>query len=69
MDLVVEIYRATARFPKHEVYGLSQQYGVQPCPQALKRGYCQRLIGTSELVPFPIPLTTAFFRSPLAVGE
>jgi hypothetical protein len=28
MDLVIEVYRLTARFPKEEVYGLSRQ--VQP---------------------------------------
>jgi 23S rRNA-intervening sequence protein len=25
MDLTVEIYKSTAAFPKHEVYGLAQQ--------------------------------------------
>ena len=43
MDLVAEVYRATAKFPRSEVYGLASQLrrAAVSVPSNIAEGYCR----------------------------
>ena len=43
MDLVAEVYRATAKFPRSEVYGLTSQLrrAAVSVPSNIAEGYCR----------------------------